>query len=737
MSTNPRYSQYGGASSPNRGTGVYTGKITLIYDDGRVRVFINTFGRNIGPCRIINKSAGDAIALNDEVLCTYANDTSDELIVVGRLTERVDPVSESTSGLVVEASTTSALVRITQKGAGAALLVEDSTNPDSTPFIIDTSGNVGIGVSSPTAKIDVSGAAVISGNLTVDTTTFKVDSSTDRVGIGTASPLSKLHIADTSGYGVQINTATNLGLIGSNGESDGLRISGGIPDQTTVGGNMFLYGNTHATRAADVALMSNGSEILTIDGATLRVGIGVLSPTTALDVSGTVTATTFSGSGASLTALPAANLSGTTLASGVTASSLTSLGTLTSLTIDGTSSPSMFFGDWNQNPQWSGIKGTQGYLLLGNSVSAAGIYLRSESATHPVYIGSNNTNTLTVTNTSATVAGTMFATTFSGSGASLTSLPASQLTGQTGMWTSVNRPGPYRLYRREADNAYNVQTTFTGSRWRLDGYLNDTLHAGAEVAYADSSGSASTAGTATNQSGGTVSASYLTVTGGEWLRTSGGGGWYNTTYARGINCVADDGYVKTYPSNGASTSFSANYVYVNGRLYGPGSNSHPTIQMREGNGASWSWTGTYTMYVDVTAVKTFVIDHPIKQDNYLVHACAEGPTSDVFYRGTGQLQNGVAVIELPDYFESLTEEEGRTVMITPIADETGNVANLAAHEIYEGKFIVELAGGYVIKNQRFWWRVDAVRKNTSFAVEPEKSSVTVGGDGPYTYIQRT
>jgi hypothetical protein len=271
----------------------------------------------------------------------------------------------------------------------------------------------------------------------------------------------------------------------------------------------------------------------------------------------------------------------------------------------------------------------------------------------------------------------------------------------------------------------------------LDGYLNDTLHAGAEVAYADSSGSASTAGTATNQSGGTVSASYLTVTGGEWLRTSGGGGWYNTTYARGINCVADDGYVKTYPGNGASTSFSANYVYVNGRLYGPGANSHPTIQMREGNGASWSWTGTYTMYVDVTAVKTFVIDHPIKQDNYLVHACAEGPTSDVFYRGTGQLQNGVAVIELPDYFESLTEEEGRTVMITPIADETGNVANLAAHEIYEGKFIVELAGGYVIKNQRFWWRVDAVRKNTSFAVEPEKSSVTVSGDGPYTYIQRT
>ena len=109
---------------------------------------------------------------------------------------------------------------------------------------------------------------------------------------------------------------------------------------------------------------------------------------------------------------------------------ITGLGTLTSLTIDGPSSPSVFFGDWNQNNNWSGIKGTFGYLLTGSSDGLdTGVYLRSESTSHPIRIGSNNTNTLTVTNTSATVAGTMFATTFSGSGASLTSLPANQLTG--------------------------------------------------------------------------------------------------------------------------------------------------------------------------------------------------------------------------------------------------------------------------------------------------------------------
>jgi hypothetical protein len=40
---------------------------------------------------------------------------------------------------------TNAALRITQLGTGNALLVEDSANPDSTPFVIDTSGNVIVG----------------------------------------------------------------------------------------------------------------------------------------------------------------------------------------------------------------------------------------------------------------------------------------------------------------------------------------------------------------------------------------------------------------------------------------------------------------------------------------------------------------------------------------------------------------------------------------------------------------
>jgi hypothetical protein len=52
--------------------------------------------------------------------------------------------------LIVSGATAGDLVRITQTGAGNAFVVEDSTNPDSTPFVISANGNVGIGTTSLT-----------------------------------------------------------------------------------------------------------------------------------------------------------------------------------------------------------------------------------------------------------------------------------------------------------------------------------------------------------------------------------------------------------------------------------------------------------------------------------------------------------------------------------------------------------------------------------------------------------
>ena len=52
---------------------------------------------------------------------------------------------------------TNAALRITQLGTGNAILIEDNANPDSTPFVVDASGNVGIGTTSPSTKLDAAG----------------------------------------------------------------------------------------------------------------------------------------------------------------------------------------------------------------------------------------------------------------------------------------------------------------------------------------------------------------------------------------------------------------------------------------------------------------------------------------------------------------------------------------------------------------------------------------------------
>lgn len=48
-------------------------------------------------------------------------------------------------GVVISGSSSGNAVRITQTGSGNALVVEDSTNPDATPFVVDSNGRVVIG----------------------------------------------------------------------------------------------------------------------------------------------------------------------------------------------------------------------------------------------------------------------------------------------------------------------------------------------------------------------------------------------------------------------------------------------------------------------------------------------------------------------------------------------------------------------------------------------------------------
>ena len=66
-----------------------------------------------------------------------------------------DGTTFSAPNSVITSSSSSAALRITQTGAGNALLVEDSANPDSTPFVVDANGSVAIGSTTASERLNL------------------------------------------------------------------------------------------------------------------------------------------------------------------------------------------------------------------------------------------------------------------------------------------------------------------------------------------------------------------------------------------------------------------------------------------------------------------------------------------------------------------------------------------------------------------------------------------------------
>ena len=87
-------------------------------------------------------------------------------------------------------------------------------------------------------------------------------------------------------------------------------------------------------------------------------------------------------------------------------------------------------------------------------------------------------------------------------------------------------------------------------------------------------------------------------------------------------------------------------------------------------------------------VKSFRIPHPQDKTKDLIHSCLEGPEAGVYYRGEAKLKKGSATVELPEYFEALTFDDDRTVLLTLIVDDEKPVfgGQIAAGRIKDGKF---------------------------------------------------
>jgi len=103
--------------------------------------------------------------------------------------------------VVVETNSSLAALRVTQVGSGDALLIEDSGNPDSTPFVINNVGNVGIGLSAIPAGYKLELAPDAAG------TTLRL-----RGGSGGSSLTQFTDAAASAQWGTLTASASSIGL---------------------------------------------------------------------------------------------------------------------------------------------------------------------------------------------------------------------------------------------------------------------------------------------------------------------------------------------------------------------------------------------------------------------------------------------------------------------------------------------------------------------------------------------
>jgi hypothetical protein len=605
-------------------------------------------------------------------------------------------------------TSTGPAVKINQRGAGPALLVEDETTPDSTPFVVDTNGNVGIGTASPASKLSVAGAAV--GANVGDQTIYTIFSSllggnTDKFEI---SNLRLKAGSDWTGGGTRLQQKVDsswMGYMQFNGNTNNGGISFGTGQSTTSANSI--------------------PEVFRINSSG-AVGIGTTSPTAKLDVAGSVKIS------------QDLSVSGNVYISGNTTTlSSNNLVLNDSIIYLANNNPANindigFVGNFTSGVyQHTGLvrDATDGvWKLFSNVVSEPtntidftdAIYdsIRVGNVYGTVY-GNANTATALATGRTIAISGAATGTATSFDGSQNITIPVTAL-------NSANLTGTI------SNSLLNVGTTSSSGIVQLTDSISSTSTTTAATANSVKT-AYDLASTKYSSSGGTINGNVNIA--GTLAITS------NTLVANLNSDMLDGKHVGTSGSAiaaldgintwGGSQQFNNNVIITGSsgssilRITQTGTGNALTVEdetnpdstpfVVDANGSVGIGTSSPNFKLQVVGSfaatsKSFLIDHPTKTGMNLRYGSLESPYHGVRLTGEAVLTGKTVTVKLPDYIHALVKSDGCQIQLTNIKhDKVLWVDNI---DIENDCFTVGMDRKFFDrKPYSFYWSFTAIRKD--------------------------